>query len=432
MKKIVMCLCWLLPLFAGAQEKKEIAFTKAKSWKQILAQAKVEKKNIFIDAYATWCGPCKKMDADVYTDSKIADYVNQSFIPVKIQFDQTKNDPPQIKDWYSDAKKIQEDFQITAFPTYLFISPSGQLIYRSMGYQDVDQFMTLLKTANDPKQNYASQLKQFEQGKIKGQSLLKLALQAKEYKQDSIALKVAIAYKKTVIDRSSPQHVITPDLLKYLYKFYDLILVDDRIADYMYHHPLAADSGFNSPGYTRDFTDYLVYRSKIDPVVKPSGKYADQLPNWNNLEDSITKSYDRTTAKRLMLSAKLDWYGAKEDWQNVIKYNIEKIETNGLDTAGLGKTAINNLVYYVFFKYSDDPIVLQKAASYMETIMKAKPNVEYWIDTYANVLYKLGRKEEAIAQEQKALAIAQNERNKKNISIYSETLDKIKNNQPTW
>ena len=49
-----------------------------------------------------------------------------------------------------------------------------------------------------------------------------------------------------------------------------------------------------------------------------------------------------------------------------------------------------------------------------------------FIDTYANIIYKLGQKEEAIKWEEKALALSNNEK------TYQETLDKMKKGEKTW
>ncbi len=50
------------------------------------------------------------------------------------------------------------------------------------------------------------------------------------------------------------------------------------------------------------------------------------------------------------------------------------------------------------------------------------------MDTYANLLYKLGRKTEAIAKETEALALAESADKKS----YQETLDKMKSGTKTW
>jgi uncharacterized protein YyaL (SSP411 family) len=119
MKNIVMFICCILPLWTKAQNK-EINFQTFENWRQVLAKARSENKTIFIDAYATWCGPCKKMDADVYTDPKVAEFVNKNFIAIKVQMDQNKSDPNQIKSWYGYASQIKKKNIIVAMPTFLF------------------------------------------------------------------------------------------------------------------------------------------------------------------------------------------------------------------------------------------------------------------------------------------------------------------------
>ncbi|MBL7708461.1 MAG: thioredoxin family protein, partial [Chitinophagaceae bacterium] len=59
MKKTTL-LFLLFPLFALAQNNSGIQFQNL-SWSQLLAKAKTENKLIFVDAFTTWCGPCKQM-----------------------------------------------------------------------------------------------------------------------------------------------------------------------------------------------------------------------------------------------------------------------------------------------------------------------------------------------------------------------------------
>ena len=58
----------------------EINFLDNPVWSTVLEKAKKEKKIIFFDAYATWCGPCKQMDAQTYKDQAVADFYNANFI----------------------------------------------------------------------------------------------------------------------------------------------------------------------------------------------------------------------------------------------------------------------------------------------------------------------------------------------------------------
>ena len=79
------------------------------TFKDALKTAKAENKLIFVDAYTTWCGPCKWMAKNVFTDSQVGEYFNDSFVNVKI--DMEKGEGP----------KLAKAWEITGYPTLIFI-----------------------------------------------------------------------------------------------------------------------------------------------------------------------------------------------------------------------------------------------------------------------------------------------------------------------
>ena len=69
---------------------------------------------------------------------------------------------------------------------------------------------------------------------------------------------------------------------------------------------------------------------------------------------------------------------------------------------------------------------LRKGAKWMKIIVDADPNDGADLDTYANFLYRLGRKNEAVILEQKAVKLSPSE------TEIKANLDKMKNGMPTW
>ncbi|MBW8683040.1 hypothetical protein [Chitinophaga rhizophila] len=122
----------------------------------------------------------------------------------------------------------------------------------------------------------------------------------------------------------------------------------------------------------------------------------------------------------------------KKDWPSIVNQHINNIEQNGLDTAGLGKVMLNNMVYDIIFMHSDDSSAIKKGLEYMTILLKSNPEEDAWIDTYAGLLYKIGRKKEAITQQQKALTIAESQKADDRVKIYKENIQKMKKNIPTW
>src|SRR5690554_4486923 len=99
------------------------------SWEELLQMAQAENKPVFVDAYAVWCGPCKRMASEVFTQPSVGDFFNESFINAKI--DMEKGEGPTIGSKYG----------VTAYPTLLFISPEGELMHKAIGYQTADRLI---------------------------------------------------------------------------------------------------------------------------------------------------------------------------------------------------------------------------------------------------------------------------------------------------
>ncbi|MCC5944622.1 MAG: thioredoxin family protein [Bernardetiaceae bacterium] len=105
------------------------------TWEEVRAKAKKADKIIFIDAYATWCGPCKKMDKETFTDAKVAAFFNKNFIPYKIDVDTEA------------GGKLFKQYGGEAMPTYLFVDADENLVYKTLGFMPAEPFLAVGKTA---------------------------------------------------------------------------------------------------------------------------------------------------------------------------------------------------------------------------------------------------------------------------------------------
>lgn len=113
---------------------KGIAFVEGKTFEQALAMAKEANKMLFVDCYTSWCGPCKMMATQVFTQKATGDYFNKEFVSIKI--DMEKGEGPTVKN----------RFGVRAYPTFLFIDQTGKEINRIVGGdRDVDKFIAKVK-----------------------------------------------------------------------------------------------------------------------------------------------------------------------------------------------------------------------------------------------------------------------------------------------
>ena len=91
-------------------------------WHKALKQAAAQHKYIFVDAYATWCGPCMMLKATTFKNKKAADFYNKNFI--NIAMDMEKGLGPQL------AAK----WGMQAYPTLLIFNSKGDPVLGTVGY----------------------------------------------------------------------------------------------------------------------------------------------------------------------------------------------------------------------------------------------------------------------------------------------------------
>ena len=122
MKRFYLSLiCLTISLLASTQIFSQGIIFRQDDWQDVLMQAKAQKKLIFVDIYTAWGGPCKEMDKKTFTEVSVGDKFNASFINYKI-----------------DAEKgfgvtLAKRYNVTSYPTCLFVDPSENLIYKQEG-----------------------------------------------------------------------------------------------------------------------------------------------------------------------------------------------------------------------------------------------------------------------------------------------------------
>ena len=91
MKQLLFYVSVLAIVFLGANNLKaqNINFFQG-NWKQAQLESQKQNKPIFMDAYASWCEPCKRMDREIFSKPEVAKFFNDNFVNVK--FDMEKGD----------------------------------------------------------------------------------------------------------------------------------------------------------------------------------------------------------------------------------------------------------------------------------------------------------------------------------------------------
>ncbi len=132
MKKLLFILVALFVSVSAMAQNDGVAFRNV-DFATAKKAAASEGKPVFMDAYASWCGPCKYMTSNVFTQKAVGKFINDNFVPVK--YDMEKGEGPQLR----------SDYGVKAYPTFLILDSDGKELARVVGGAGAEEFIAKIK-----------------------------------------------------------------------------------------------------------------------------------------------------------------------------------------------------------------------------------------------------------------------------------------------
>jgi thiol-disulfide isomerase/thioredoxin len=237
-------------------------------------------------------------------------------------------------------------YEVRSYPSYLFFNSEGELIHRSGGSKPTEAFIQDGMNALDPDKAFYSLKAKYDSGEMSAELLYQYAYALKNANMKNTQ-EVANEYLETQAD----EDLISEKNWKFINK-----LVYD-INSYAFKYLEA-----NSERFAEKYGSYEVY-------------------------------------KKIGL-AKLSYYMSKQDWESYAKVAVEILDNNTIEDSGF-----LNQVAWTFYENIDDSELLEKAANWAKMSIELEENY-YNTDTYAALLYKLGRYDEALTAAEYAIQVA--------------------------
>ncbi|MBB6611952.1 thioredoxin family protein [Pontibacter sp. Tf4] len=388
MKRSVLWLLALLVCSGAWAQTKEINFRKG-TVAEILAQAKTEKKPIFIDAYTTWCGPCKWMDKNVFVDEKVADYLNANFVNYKLDMEK------------GEGIEMAKKYEVQAYPSFLFLNADGGIMHRTVGARPAEMFLQVATIAKDPAQNFASYQKKFEGGERSAGFMMGYLKVLNEAALD--AGKVAEAYFAT----QKSEQLLEPGNWKLIYTNIN------TVESPTFTHLVKNRDAF-AKKYTADSVDQKIL--SVYGTALNRAAYEGNDANYSKLKTDLS-NLKLKDAEKQQLFAEAIYYERKQD---LPKYHAAN--TRLYDTYFSNDAMRLNSIAWKYYETIDDKAMLQKAEQWAGKSVSIAPGYAN-MDTQAALLYKLGQKQKAKEMAEKAIAAGK--RSGEDVTGTEELLQKI-------
>lgn len=366
----LLLLVGILQLSAQSHSADEpgISFNDNIQWKQALQMAEQENKVIFVDAYTTWCGPCKMMDKRVFTDPQVGEFFNANFIPVKMDMEK------------GEGIELAQKYGVRAYPSFLFVDSRGEVVHRGVGYQAPEVFLKLGAAALDGENSLQGMDRRYAKGE-RSPEFLYMYTEARAGVLDGSHQPIAAEYLATQNDLSTRAN------LEFLYRYTE-----------------------NTDG--KMFEHFMEQRENMEEAF---GERAIQQKTEMMMQQSLYGENPPSEADARKLFEKLDPENVD---QNLAKYRMNQYRMQE-DYAGYADAAkkyykeypardaneLNNAAWSIY-EASDDKKTLKRGLKLGLQSTEMDMN-SYNADTVAALYYKLGKKKKAMMWADKAIALAE-------------------------
>lgn len=368
MKKLLI---FLFPISVFAQEG--IQF-QSMSWDEALAAAQKSNKLIFMDAYTTWCGPCKALEKYTFTDPSVGTLFNASFINVRFDMEQYP------------GLELAEKYDVTIYPTLLFINRDGDLVHRGCGALGIDELIALGKTAITPNETLSSLQEKVGNDERSIELIDKYILALGNACQDIDGF-----LKKFFSQVSNEELMNEPNW--YVFSEYDFDIYGDR-----FQYLLKNQKNF----------DVLVEANNVQDKI-----YDTFIMNYFELANS--EDFALFGIQSLIYMAKQNEFERKQELLDFLLFGYGELSENwdlysdGAISFIKPENESSELVLNVawkFYLFVDDTKKLLNALNWVKYVLDVEEPSPSSIDTYASLLFKIGRKKDAVIFEEKALQLA--------------------------
>ena len=327
---------------------------------------------VLVDFFATWCGPCKWMSANIFPLKEVGDVLNASFVSAKIDMEK------------GEGIEIAKKYAVRAYPTYIFVNGDGELVHRGLGGMPADKFIDVAKAAKDPERQYFTMKKRFEQGENNADFLMKMSYAAQDVQEAELANKASDAYLATQKDWNTKEN------RAFVMRFASCI--ENKTFSFI----LKNQADFEKE-VGKSEVENLLNTIPVMDVFRKFFNRSTQTLDIEKAKEYLNKYLPANLADKTISYATLRQYQIKQDVPNILTQAIAHFDKYPTEDA-----ATLNEFAWTFYENSTDRSQLEKA---LQWSLKSVQLVDSYAfnDTAAALYFQMGEKKKAKEFAEKAI-----------------------------
>jgi thioredoxin-related protein len=376
MKSILILLLSLTSITLTTISAQGITFqSDTLSWQAILDKAKTENKIVFVDAYTSWCGPCKRMARDIFTQKSVGDVFNAAFVNVKMDMEN------------GEGPALAMRYGVKAYPTYMFVTANGELVHRGLGAMPAEKFIAIGKAAANPETQFFALKKKYEGGEKNAEFLKNFAFSCTDAQEDALADDVANAYLKTQKDLSTDENVA------FIFRFAKKL--DTEAFQYWLKNRPVFEKKFGKLQAEADLDDRL-----ITAIGKPFFNGQKKEVDMVKAREFALKNAPTDVVERILSLLTLQNCEMKGDVAGILNQASSHLEK----FPSVNPNQLNDFAYF-FYENTTGKESLEKALAWSLKAVELSENSYPFHDTAASIYFKMGNKAKAKEFAEKAIKL---------------------------
>ncbi len=314
--------------------------------------AKEQSKLIFVDAYAVWCGPCKRMASSVFPQKEVGDAFNPNYISLKLDMEK------------GDGLTFRQQYPVKAFPTLFFMDENGDILEVVVGAKSAPDLINLA-------QKHAS-------GRVPGKNF------AEAYEKGDRSPETILNYITALNASNKSSLAVTNDFLREWSDFSDetalqiifegTVESDSKVFDYFIEHRKAIEGI-----YAKEEVEDRILDACLTTVVKAADYDYEAL---KDKAKAVVKQHVSHESKSFNARADILFYARLQDKNSFLSSSKDYVKLFKKDEERLYESALLALRYF-----KDEEAVLEKAEEWAKMASKDSDDHEKWY-TYAVIAEK--------------------------------------------